>query len=68
MTMTGRTIPDKPQPEFVPGDERFPWGHEFGAIDASNMLPAGSTVPCYKGHLGFGVPQVAWREPWTTQA
>ena len=66
MTMTGRTLPEHLRPEYEPDNGRVVWGHEIGAIDASNMIPAGSTVPCFKGHLGFGVPRSARRESWTT--
>ena len=69
MTMTGRTIPGSElRPEYEPDDERFPWGHEIGAIDAANSIPAGSTVPCCKGHMGFGVPSMARRGSWATTA
>ena len=69
MTMTGRTIlGSELRPEYEPDDERFPWGHEIGAIDAANSSPAGSTVPCFQGHLGFGVPRSVRRGSWTTTA
>lgn len=62
MTMTGRTIPDKTQPEFVQGDERFPWGREFGAIDAAILIPSGSTKQFVKGRRGFGIQRTEGRE------
>ena len=67
MTMTGRTIPGSDlRPEYEPEDGRVVWSCEIGAIDASNTIPAGSTVHFFKGHLGFGVPRLVRRESWTT--
>lgn len=61
MTMTGRTIPDI-RPEFEPTDCVVAWGSCLGAIDAGVTIPAGSTVACFKGHMGFGVPESIARE------
>ena len=71
MTMTGRVMADQIGDEFLPDDEAaVPWAHEFGALDAANLIPAGSTVPCYQGHLGFGVASTTRREvsKWKTTA
>lgn len=62
MTMTGRVITDEMRPEFdLEAEERIPWAHEYGAIDAAWLIAAGSMVPCYQGRHGFGVPSTAWR-------
>ena len=51
MTITGRVIADRIRVEFLPAESAFPWAHEYGALDAANLVPAGSTVPLIHGHL-----------------
>lgn len=62
MTMTGRVIADKIGSEFLPAESAVPWAHEFGAIDAAPIIPAGSMVAQIQGKRGFGMPLVAARE------
>ncbi len=62
MTMTGRFMADQIGSEFLPDVFAFPWAHEFGAIDASDMIPSGSTIEAFKGEYGFGIPRSAERE------
>jgi len=63
MTMTGRTTVDRMRPEFdLETENTIPWGHEYGALDAALLIPAGSTQPCFKGRHGFGVPNATGRE------
>ena len=62
MTMTGRTIPTQIRSEFDPDHGSIPWGYKYGAIDASPIIPAGSTVAQIQGKRGFGRPQVVARE------
>lgn len=70
MTITGRVIADRISVEFLPAESAVPWAHDFGAIDATNMIPAGSTIPLIQGHLGFGIASTAKREvaTWKTTA
>ena len=68
MTMTGRTMPTQIRDEFDHQEGEIPWGHNYGALDAANLIPAGSTVPCYQGHMGFGIASTTRREvaTWKT--
>ena len=62
MTMTGRTMPTQIRDEFDPQEGEIPWGHNYGAIDASPIIPAGSMVAQFQGARGFGMPRVVARE------
>jgi len=70
MTITGRVIADRISVEFLPAESAFPWAHDYGALDAANLIPAGSTVPCYQGHMGLGIASTTRREvaTWKTTA
>lgn len=62
MTMTGRLMADEISSEFLPDVSALPWAHEYGAIDASPLIPAGSTKAQCVGQRGFGRPRTAARE------
>lgn len=62
MTMTGRTVPMQIREEYEPENGRIAWGHEYGALDASPLIPAGSTRAQHQGKRGFGRPRTAARE------
>jgi len=67
MTMTGRTVPMQIREEYEPDSGSIAWGHEYGALDASPLIPAGSTKAQCVGRHGFGMPQCISRErqSWT---
>jgi len=62
MTMTGRTVPTQIREEYEPDSGSIAWGHEYGALDASPLIPAGSTKAQCVGQRGFGRPRTAARE------
>ena len=62
MTMTGRTVPTQIREEYEPDSGSIAWGHEYGALDASSLIPAGSTKAQLQGRHGFGRPRTAARE------
>jgi len=68
MTITGRVIADRIRVEFLPAECAFPWAHDYGALDAAPLIPAGSTIPLIQGHLGFGIASTTRREvaTWKT--
>lgn len=70
MTMTGRTVPLNIRDEYKPEGSSIAWGYEYGALDASPLIPAGSTKAQLQGRRGFGRPRTAARETrtWTTTA
>jgi hypothetical protein len=48
--------------EYEPDSGSIAWGYEYGALDASPLIPAGSTKEQCVGQRGFGRPRTAARE------